>query len=132
MTSIQSLPTPLDRNKKFLSNIIDNGDTAFMKLVEGLISNGQPFLGELLEREDKKTAETNNDVSERVVIDDEMLRKCPGIDKLRADTREKLKIYLQEQVDQTKKSESINKLFSLVTQSTFSRYMERTKSVEIS
>ena len=93
----------MDRNKKFLSNIIDNGDTAFMKLVEGLISNGQPFLGELLEREDKKTAETNNDVSERVVIDDEMLRKCPGIDKLRADTREKLKTYLQEQVDQTQK-----------------------------
>lgn len=27
-----------------------------------------------------------------------MLAKCPGIDKLRADTRDKLKTYLQEQV----------------------------------
>jgi hypothetical protein len=27
-----------------------------------------------------------------------MLKKCPGIDKLRADTRDKLKTYLQEQV----------------------------------
>lgn len=39
-----------------------------------------------------------DDVSERVVIDDEILRKCPGIDKLRADTRDKLKTYLQELV----------------------------------
>lgn len=38
------------------------------------------------------------DASERVVIDDEMLKKCPGVDKLRADTRDKLKTYLQEQV----------------------------------
>jgi hypothetical protein len=41
----------LDRNKKFLSSIMDNGDGAFTKLVEGLVSNGQPFLGELLESE---------------------------------------------------------------------------------
>jgi hypothetical protein len=27
-----------------------------------------------------------------------MLKKCPGVDKLRADTRDKLKTYLQEQV----------------------------------
>ena len=30
-----------------------------------------------------------------------MLKKCPGIDKLRADTRDKLKTYLQEQVNWT-------------------------------
>jgi len=30
---------------------MDNGDIAFTKLVEGLISNGQPFLGEFLESE---------------------------------------------------------------------------------
>jgi hypothetical protein len=47
---------------------------------------------------DKKATDTNADASERVVIDDEMLKKCPGVDKLRADTRDKLKTYLQEQV----------------------------------
>jgi hypothetical protein len=41
----------LERNKKFLTSILDNGDSAFIKLFEGLISNGQPFLGELLESE---------------------------------------------------------------------------------
>lgn len=40
----------------------------------------------------------SGDASQRVVIDDEMLKKCPGVDKLRADTRDKLKTYLQEQV----------------------------------
>ncbi len=38
------------------------------------------------------------DGSEQVFIDDDMLKKCPGVDKLRADTRDKLKTYLQEQV----------------------------------
>ena len=47
---------------------------------------------------DRKATEPSADASERVVIDDEMLKKCPGVDKLRADTREKLKTYLQEQV----------------------------------
>jgi hypothetical protein len=47
---------------------------------------------------DKKASDTTADASERVVIDDEMIRKCPGVDKLRADTRDKLKTYLQEQV----------------------------------
>ena len=31
--------------------MIENGDAAFTKFVEGLITNGQPFLGELLEYE---------------------------------------------------------------------------------
>jgi hypothetical protein len=53
---------------------------------------------------DKKASELTGDVSERVVIDDEMLKKCPGIDKLRTDTREKLKTYLQEQVISNKNS----------------------------
>lgn len=105
----------MERNKKFITSVIDNGDAAFTKLVEGLISNGQPFLGELLESEgkssntseqtnknfrilDRKAAEPSADASERVVIDDEMLKKCPGVDKLRADTRDKMKTYLQEQV----------------------------------
>lgn len=30
---------------------MDNGDNAFTRLVEGLATNGQPFLGELLESE---------------------------------------------------------------------------------
>lgn len=30
---------------------MDNGDSAYGKFVEGLVSHGQPFLGELLERE---------------------------------------------------------------------------------
>jgi hypothetical protein len=47
---------------------------------------------------DKKATDPTADASERVVIDDEMLKKCPGIDKLRADVKEKLKTYLQEQV----------------------------------
>jgi len=47
---------------------------------------------------DKKASEPTANASERIVIDDEMLKKCPGIDKLRADTRDKLKTYLQEQV----------------------------------
>ncbi len=47
---------------------------------------------------DRKASDTTADASERVVIDDEMIRKCPGVDKLRADTRDKLKTYLQEQV----------------------------------
>jgi hypothetical protein len=95
----QALPTSLERNKKFITVIIDHGDAAFTKLVEGLISNGQPFLGELLENEDKKGFDFTGDASEQVVIDDDMLKKCPGIDKLRADTRDKLKTYLQEQVN---------------------------------
>ncbi len=37
-----------------------------------------------------------------MVIDDEMLKKCPGIDKLRTDAREKLKTYLQTQVKKKK------------------------------
>jgi hypothetical protein len=41
----------LEKNKRFIGSVIDNGDAAFTKLVEGLISNGQPFLGELLESE---------------------------------------------------------------------------------
>ena len=87
---------------------------AFTKFVEGLISNGQPFLGELLESEgtilklhtvlecsfvDRKMSSSTADASERVVIDDDMLKKCPGIDRLRSDTREKLKGYLHEQVN---------------------------------
>lgn len=45
----------MERNKKFLSHIIDEGDAGFTKLVEGLIANGQPFLGELLESEGELT-----------------------------------------------------------------------------
>ena len=80
-----------------------------------MIANGQPFIGELLENEgnfdfilfseailllsDKKASESNDDdVSKKVKIDDAMLKQCPGVDKLRADTRDKLKTYLQEQV----------------------------------
>ncbi|CAF3395610.1 unnamed protein product [Rotaria sp. Silwood1] len=87
-----------EKNKKFIQSVIDNGDSAFIKLVEGLIANGQPFLGELLESEDKKASDATADAAERVVIDDDMLRKCPGIDKLRSDTRDKLKTYLQTQL----------------------------------
>lgn len=62
---------------------------------------------------EKKTPEATADVSERVVIDDEMLKRCPGIDRLRADTREKLKTYLQEQVSFTRQSfVNINRSFS--------------------
>ena len=50
---------------------------------------------------DKKSSEPSSaDASERIVVDDDILKKCPGVDKLRADTREKLKNYLQEQVDE--------------------------------
>ncbi|CAF4499036.1 unnamed protein product, partial [Rotaria magnacalcarata] len=70
----------------------------FTKLVEGLTLHGQPFLGELLDGEDRKASELTTEASERVFIDDDLLRKCPGIDKLRADTREKLKTYLQTQL----------------------------------
>ncbi|CAF1234853.1 unnamed protein product [Rotaria sordida] len=93
---IKAIPTSPERNKKFLTIVIDNGDAAFTKFAEGLIANGQPFLGELLESEDKKASEIVGDASERVVIDDDILKKCPGMDKLRADTRDKLKTYLQE------------------------------------
>ena len=51
----QNLPLSVERNKKFLSHIIDEGDAGFTKLVEGLIANGQPFLGELLESEGELT-----------------------------------------------------------------------------
>ncbi|UJR09850.1 hypothetical protein I4U23_014074 [Adineta vaga] len=95
---IQALTSSVEKNKAFLSNIFDYGDAGFTKLVEGLIANGQPFIGELLENEDKKASESTDDVSEKVVINDEMLKKCPGVDKLRADTRDKLKTYLQEQL----------------------------------
>ncbi|CAF3445330.1 unnamed protein product [Rotaria socialis] len=95
---IKALSAPKERNKKFLTVIIDNGDAAFTKLSEGLIANGQPFLGELLESEDKKASEHTADASERVIIDDETLKRCPGVDKMRADARDKLKTYLQELV----------------------------------
>lgn len=95
---VKSCISSSEKNKKFLNGVIDHGDNAFVKLVEGLIANGQPFLGELLESEDRKSSETTSDASERVFIDDDMLKKCPGIDKLRADTRDKLKTYLQEQL----------------------------------
>ncbi|CAF4016908.1 unnamed protein product [Rotaria magnacalcarata] len=95
---IKAVSSPKERNKKFLTVIIDNGDAAFTKLAEGLIANGQPFLGELLESEDKKASEHTADASERVIIDDETLKRCPGVDKLRADARDKLKTYLQELV----------------------------------
>lgn len=42
-----------------------------------------------------------------------MLKKCPGIDKLRADTRDKLKTYLQEQVNVIISSSS--SFFSIVS-----------------
>lgn len=48
---------------------------------------------------DRKASESAADASERVVIDDDMLKKCPGIDRLRADAREKLKTYLHGQVN---------------------------------
>ena len=41
----------MEKNKRFIGSVIENGDAAFTKLVEGLISNGQPFLGDLLESE---------------------------------------------------------------------------------
>jgi len=70
-----------------------------------------------------------------VVIDDDLLRKCPGIDKLRADTRDKLKTYLQEQVKIKEKKKRRNKVkyfpLDLVVKSTFKRYMESTKSRQI-
>lgn len=46
-------------------------------------------------RLDKKSAD---DVTQRFVISDESLKKCPGYDKLRPDAREKVKHYLQDQV----------------------------------
>ncbi|CAF0784028.1 unnamed protein product [Rotaria sordida] len=94
---IKILSSSYEKNKKLLQSVIDNGDLAFTKLAEGLIANGQPFLGELLESEDKKASDSA-DAAERVVIDDDMLRKCPGIDKLRSDARDKLKTYLQTQL----------------------------------
>ncbi|CAF1009220.1 unnamed protein product [Adineta steineri] len=69
---IRVISSPAERNKKFLTSIMENGDTAYTKLAEGLIANGQPFLGEFLETE--------------------------GIDKLSSNTRDKLKTYLQEQL----------------------------------
>ncbi|UJR36251.1 hypothetical protein I4U23_028983 [Adineta vaga] len=96
INDIKNLPSPVERNKKFLGHIIDEGDGGFIKLVEGLIASGQPFLGELLESEDKKTSDDAS--QQRIVIGDELLKKCPGVDKLRADTREKLKTYLQDQL----------------------------------
>ncbi|CAF0890952.1 unnamed protein product [Adineta ricciae] len=99
LTNIQAISSSIEKNRIFLSNISDYGDAGFTKLVEGLIANGQPFIGELLENEDKKASEsTDDDISKKVKIDDEMLKQCPGVDKLRADTRDKLKTYLQEQL----------------------------------
>ncbi|CAF0784466.1 unnamed protein product [Adineta ricciae] len=95
VNDIKNLPLSVERNKKFLSHIIDEGDAGFTKLVEGLIANGQPFLGELLESEDKKASA---DAAQQIVLGDEFLKKCPGVDKLRADTREKMKSYLQDQL----------------------------------
>ena len=94
-----------------------------MKFYEGLIANGQPFLGEILENEgkilhvanrniektivylrticfylDKRASDLSNEPVERPLIDDDLLKKCPAIEKLRPDMREKLKNYLQEQV----------------------------------
>ncbi|CAF1275112.1 unnamed protein product, partial [Didymodactylos carnosus] len=65
---------------------------------EALIANGQPFLGEFLEAEEKKLDDVLDNATEKIVIDDEFVRKCPGIDKLKVETREKLKNYLQEQL----------------------------------
>ncbi|CAF0874404.1 unnamed protein product [Adineta ricciae] len=99
LTDIQAISSSIEKNRIFLSNISDYGDAGFTKLVEGLIANGQPFIGELLENEDKKASESaDDDISKKVKIDDEMLKQCPGVDKLRADTRDKLKTYLQEQL----------------------------------
>lgn len=129
-----------------MTGILDNGDVAFTKFVEGLISNGQPFLGELLESEgriyflsertsemskmyvDRKMSSTTADSLERVVIDDEMLKKCPGIDRLRADTREKLKTYLHEQVDHFSLKNFFISLNNLVIKSTSERDMESSDS----
>ncbi len=68
---------------------------------------------------DKKASESTADASERVIIDDEMLKKCPGIDRLRADTRDKLKTYLQEQLlkaylNDTWKSQNQNKSVEVI------------------
>ncbi|CAF1074980.1 unnamed protein product [Adineta steineri] len=95
---IQALSSPSEKNKRLLKGLIDNADVAFKKFVEGLIDTDQPFLGELLENEDRKSLDSTDDPSEKVAIDDDMLKKCPGVDKLKADTREKLKVYLQEQL----------------------------------
>lgn len=95
---IQKSVSSTEKNKKFLTSVVDNVDQAFTKVIEGLISNGQPFWGEFLEREHKKSSESTGDPSEKVLIDDEMLKKCPGIDKLRPEGRDRLKTYLQEQV----------------------------------
>ncbi|CAF1433411.1 unnamed protein product, partial [Adineta steineri] len=77
---------------------MENGDMAYTKLAEGLIANGQPFLGEFLETEDKKISDSSDEASGRIVVGDEILKKCPGIDKLSSNTRDKLKTYLQEQL----------------------------------
>ncbi|CAF1330375.1 unnamed protein product [Adineta steineri] len=95
---IRVISSPAERNKKFLTSIMENGDTAYTKLAEGLIANGQPFLGEFLETEDKKVSDSSDEASGRIVIGDEILKKCPGIDKLSSNTRDKLKTYLQEQL----------------------------------
>lgn len=47
---------------------------------------------------DKKVSEVTADASEQIFVDDDMLKKCPGIEKVRGDTRERLKTYLQSQV----------------------------------
>lgn len=176
--------------------VLENGDFAFTKFFEGLIANGQPFLGELLESEgnvvwndviarsnidlaarsylssivkkmkknhahlffyrierasesilitsclikpiclDKRVSDSTADATERFVLDDEMLKKCPGLDKLRADTREKLKTYLQDQVDQhlssfTEREKQRRCIDVLVGQSLFERNMENTESRQI-
>lgn len=49
-----------------------------------------------------------------------MLKKCPGIDKLRADARDKLKTYLQEIVNNNTKVNVNDSFFIfLVIKSTF-------------
>ncbi|CAF0769103.1 unnamed protein product [Didymodactylos carnosus] len=94
---IKSTTSLSERNKKFLPSLIENADLAFNRFSEALIANGQPFLGEFLEAEEKKAGDMMDTTGE-IVIDDDFLRKCPGVDKLKVETREKLKIYLQEQL----------------------------------
>ena len=144
---VQALPTPIERNRKLLTSVVDNGDAAFNRLVEGLIAHGQPFLGELLESEgnlrrcrhrfvfrftfpDRRASDPIIDTSEQIIIDDDMLKKCPGMDKIRPETREKLKTYLQTQVGLGAYG-AIAYSCSLALESLSQRWMERSESRKI-
>ena len=70
------------------------------------------------------------DTSEQIIIDDDMLKKCPGMDKIRPEAREKLKTYLQTQVGHWAYG-TIAYFSSLAPESLSQRRMERSESRQI-